>query len=88
MSAQERLPPCTCRPADNPPRPCPHRYALSECLAADRERRARKAEYDRNLKTRLKAAYNAALPEEERQPHQTSEELHRALTILQNRKRK
>lgn len=26
--------PCTCHPDDNPPRPCPQRYALSECRAA------------------------------------------------------
>lgn len=26
--------PCTCHPADNPPRPCPQKYALSECRAA------------------------------------------------------
>ena len=26
--------PCTCHPDDNPPRPCPHKYALSECWRA------------------------------------------------------
>jgi hypothetical protein len=26
--------PCTCDPADNPPRPCPRLYAYSECLKA------------------------------------------------------
>jgi hypothetical protein len=26
--------PCTCHPDDNPPRPCPQKYALSECWAA------------------------------------------------------
>lgn len=26
--------PCTCHPDDNPPRPCPRKYALSECRAA------------------------------------------------------
>lgn len=26
--------PCTCHPDDNPPRPCPKRYALDECRAA------------------------------------------------------
>jgi hypothetical protein len=25
---------CTCHPDDNPPRPCPQKYALSECRAA------------------------------------------------------
>lgn len=25
---------CTCHPNDNPPRPCPRRYALSECRKA------------------------------------------------------
>ena len=24
--------PCTCHPDDNPPRPCPRRYAYSECV--------------------------------------------------------
>ena len=27
-------PPCTCHPDDNPPKPCPRRYAYSECVAA------------------------------------------------------
>lgn len=26
--------PCTCHPDDNPPRPCPKKYALNECRAA------------------------------------------------------
>lgn len=26
--------PCTCHPDDNPPRPCPRKYALSECRKA------------------------------------------------------
>lgn len=26
--------PCTCHPDDNPPKPCPQRYALSECERA------------------------------------------------------
>lgn len=26
--------PCTCHPDDNPPRPCPRKYALEECRAA------------------------------------------------------
>lgn len=26
--------PCTCHPDDNPPVPCPRKYALSECRAA------------------------------------------------------
>ncbi len=25
---------CTCHPDDNPPRPCPRKYALTECRAA------------------------------------------------------
>jgi len=32
--------PCTCHPDDNPPRPCPKRYAYSECVKAA-EARAR-----------------------------------------------
>jgi hypothetical protein len=27
-------PQCTCHPDDNPPRPCPQKYAYSECVAA------------------------------------------------------
>ncbi len=26
--------PCTCHPDDNPPVPCPHKYALSDCIDA------------------------------------------------------
>lgn len=26
--------PCTCHPSDNPPRPCPQRFALDECRKA------------------------------------------------------
>lgn len=26
--------PCTCHPDDNPPRPCPRRYAYGECVKA------------------------------------------------------
>jgi hypothetical protein len=26
--------PCTCHPDDNPPVPCPRKYALSECRGA------------------------------------------------------
>lgn len=26
--------PCTCHPDDNPPKPCPKRYALQDCIAA------------------------------------------------------
>lgn len=29
--------PCTCHPDDNPPRPCPRKYALSECRKAASE---------------------------------------------------
>lgn len=34
--ALERLAvrPCTCHPDDNPPTPCPRRYALQDCRAA------------------------------------------------------
>ena len=31
VSEDER--PCTCHPDDNPPKPCPQKYALSECRA-------------------------------------------------------
>lgn len=30
----ERLRPCTCYPHDNPPRPCPQKFAISACLYA------------------------------------------------------
>lgn len=33
--------PCTCHPDDNPPRPCPRKFALEECRAAAVERRDR-----------------------------------------------
>lgn len=31
--------PCTCHPDDNPPKPCPKKYALSECRAAGEDAR-------------------------------------------------
>jgi hypothetical protein len=35
--ARQSARPCTCHPDDNPPRPCPQKYALTECReAADR----------------------------------------------------
>jgi len=30
----EMVRPCTCHPYDNPPVPCPRKYALSECIKA------------------------------------------------------
>jgi hypothetical protein len=31
--------PCTCHPDDNPPRPCPRKYALTDCrLAAETDK--------------------------------------------------
>ncbi len=32
---------CTCHPDDNPPVPCPQKFALSECKAADALERVR-----------------------------------------------
>lgn len=32
---------CTCHPDDKPPQPCPHKYALTHCRAADIGRRLR-----------------------------------------------
>ena len=34
---------CTCHPDDNPPRPCPRKYALTHCRAADLHRRLQNA---------------------------------------------
>ena len=34
VSGLVRERPCTCHPDDNPPKPCPKRYALSDCRAA------------------------------------------------------
>jgi hypothetical protein len=34
MGGQCRPRPCTCHPDDNPPVPCQHRYAITECRAA------------------------------------------------------
>ena len=34
--------PCTCHPDDNPPVPCPRKYALSECRAAAERSTSRK----------------------------------------------
>ncbi len=38
----ERVRPCTCHPDDNPPRPCPRKYALAQCRAAANESEVRK----------------------------------------------
>ena len=35
--------PCTCHPDDNPPHPCPRRYALEECRAAANAKAGQKA---------------------------------------------
>jgi hypothetical protein len=37
-AAVERPKPYTCHPDDDPPAPCPRRYALSECRAPDQAR--------------------------------------------------
>lgn len=34
---------CTCHPDDNPPVPCPRKYALTHCRAADLGRKLRYA---------------------------------------------
>lgn len=34
LAAKGEHRPCTCHPNDNPPAPCPRRYALSECREA------------------------------------------------------
>ena len=34
---------CTCHPDDNPPSPCPQKFALTHCRAADLGRRLRHA---------------------------------------------
>lgn len=42
--------PCTCHPDDNPPVPCPQKYALSECKAAPAPDDARDAQRYRYLR--------------------------------------
>lgn len=37
---------CTCHPDDNPPSPCPGRFALNECRAAELEKLAEQNRYD------------------------------------------
>lgn len=37
LVADSKEKPCTCHPDDNPPRPCPRKYALSECRRAHEE---------------------------------------------------
>jgi len=34
LQQETNLRPCTCHPDDDPPRPCPQKFALSECRAA------------------------------------------------------
>jgi hypothetical protein len=38
--------PCTCHPDDNPPRPCPQKYALADCRAAADQPDAGKVLYE------------------------------------------
>ena len=38
MSYQMPNPFCTCHPDDNPPRPCPQKFAYSECVTVDMKR--------------------------------------------------
>jgi hypothetical protein len=40
--------PCTCHPDDKPPRPCPQKYAYSECVAAAAREEAERAAARRN----------------------------------------
>lgn len=52
--------PCTCHPDDNPPRPCPQRFAFSECLEAHRQREA--VHYERqSIEARLREPDEAIL---------------------------
>lgn len=37
---------CTCHPDDNPPSPCPRKFALGECRAAELEKLAERNRYD------------------------------------------
>jgi hypothetical protein len=37
---------CSCHPDDNPPSPCPRRFALRECRAAELEKLAERNRYD------------------------------------------
>jgi hypothetical protein len=38
---EQKAKPCTCHPDDNPPRPCPQKYALTECRQAAEKTRDR-----------------------------------------------
>ena len=52
--------PCTCHPDDNPPVPCPQKFAFSECVA-DAERKALErvvVEAGRFLRATIKGAQN------------------------------
>jgi hypothetical protein len=37
---------CTCHPDDSPPTPCPRKFALGECRAAELEKLAERNRYD------------------------------------------
>lgn len=43
MTSEEKRD-CTCHPDDNPPRPCPQKFAYSECMKAAAEDKARRVE--------------------------------------------
>jgi hypothetical protein len=53
-NTEPRPRPCTCHPDDNPPRPCPQKYALTECRMA-----AMEAEIERLLAA-LQGIWNEA----------------------------
>jgi hypothetical protein len=58
--------PCTCHPDDNPPRPCPQKFALTECRAAAAEA-AQVEQFSREHWEQDFAAAQADAPEGEHQ---------------------
>ncbi len=70
--AMERDRPCTCHPDDNPPRPCPRKYAYSECVkAAEADAMERAENLVRNF------FWNEGIPPDK---HEIMENIARALT--------
>lgn len=70
-------PPCTCHPDDNPPRPCPRKYAYSECVKAAAADTARDAERT-GQQTRPKSSWELRAEAAEAEIARLSLQLHEA----------